>query len=35
MCIDLTDGGTRRIRQTAGLTVLGCVLFLEIGRAHV
>src|SRR2546430_8845400 len=28
MCIDLTDGGTRRIRQTAGLTVLGCVLFL-------
>src|SRR6266699_3659773 len=28
MCIDLTDRGTRRIRQTAGLTVLGCVLFL-------
>src|SRR5881409_2365650 len=28
MSIDLTDGGTRRIRQTAGLTVLGCVLFL-------
>src|SRR2546422_398497 len=28
MCIDLTDGGTRQIRQTAGLTVLGCVLFL-------
>src|SRR5207247_2297685 len=28
MCIDLTDGGTRRIRQTAGLAVLGCVLFL-------
>src|SRR5207247_10325457 len=26
MSIDLTDGGTRRIRQTAGLTVLGCVL---------
>src|SRR3989441_10991753 len=28
MCIELTDGGTGRIRQTAGLTVLGCVLFL-------
>src|SRR5436309_8416932 len=28
MSIDFADGGTRRVRRAAGVSVLGCVLFL-------